>query len=96
MLTPLIYRICVESHLSPDWTAMPGVLAWATDDAAHDLPITSLLLEVSGQAQLLGILDEILSANLALLSVTLVGGTDAGGAAGVAPGHGRRPALSSL
>jgi hypothetical protein len=79
--SPQTYRLCVESHLSPEWLAMPGVVTLAAgyDDAGW--PTTSLLLEVADRAQMMGILSEMHDLNLNLLSMELVRDPDRRGCA---------------
>lgn len=69
---PQTYRLCVQSHLSQEWLAMPGVVTLTVGYDSTGWPITSLLLEVIDRAQLLGILGEMHDLNLALLSVEWV------------------------
>lgn len=69
---PQTYRVAVESHLSPEWLAMPGVVTLATGYDALGWPITSLMLEVVDRAHLMSILYEMHDLNLALLSLELV------------------------
>lgn len=70
--SPQTYRVSVESHLSPDWLAMPGVVTLTTGYDATGWPTTTLLLRVVDRAQMLGVLYEMHDLNLSLLSVELV------------------------
>lgn len=70
--TPQTYRVSVESHLSPDWLAMPGVVTLTTEYDSAGSPMTTLLLEVIDRAQMLGVLYEMHDLNLSLLSLELV------------------------
>ena len=67
-----MYRVRIRSHLSPDWSAMPGVvtLALGYDDQGH--PITTLLLEVADRSALMGILNEMHGVNLPLVAMEYV------------------------
>jgi hypothetical protein len=78
---PQTYRICVESHLSPDWLGMPGVVTMRAGYDAAGWPTTSLLLEVADRAQMFGILSEMHDLNLTLLSMELVRDPDRQGCA---------------
>lgn len=66
------YRVSVESHLSTDWLAMPGVVSLTTGYDAAGWPMTTFLLEVVDRGQMLGVLSEMHDLNLSLLSVELV------------------------
>ena len=71
-LTTQTYRVVVASHLSPDWSAMPGVVTLTTGHDAAGWPTTTLLLDVLDRAKMLGILYEMHDLNLDLLSIELV------------------------
>ena len=69
---PQTYRVCIASHLSPDWLAMPAIVNLTTGYDSAGRPITTLNLEVVDQSQFIGVLNEIHGINLSLLSVELV------------------------
>jgi len=69
---PQAYRVCIASHLSPDWLEMPGVVNLTTGYDSTGRPITTLNVEVVDQSQFIGVLNEIHGINLSLLSVELV------------------------
>jgi hypothetical protein len=73
---PQTYRVCIASHLSPDWLAMPSVVNLAIGYDSAGRPITTLHVEVVDQSQFMGVLNEMHGTNLSLLSVDLVRHSD--------------------
>ena len=69
---PQTYRVCIASHLSPDWLAMPSVVNLTIGHDSAGRPVTTLNVEVVDQSQFIGVLNEIHGINLSLLSVELV------------------------
>ena len=70
--TPQTYRVCIASHLSPDWLAMPSVVNLTIGYDSAGRPITTLNVEVVDQSQFIGVLNEMHGVNLSLLSVDLL------------------------
>jgi hypothetical protein len=71
-----LYSVCVASHLPGDCPTLRGVVALTPSCSANGLPTTTLLLRVDDRSQLLSILTELHEANLAILSLNLVRGTE--------------------
>lgn len=70
--SPHSYRVSVESHLSPDWLSLPYVVEVAVGYAEDGRPLTTLLLRVANQSDLIATLNELHGVGLPLLSVHLL------------------------
>jgi len=66
---PRSYRVSVESHLSPDWLSLPHVVEVAIGYDADGRPVTTLLLQITHQNDLIAMLNELHGVGLPLLSV---------------------------
>lgn len=64
-----MYTVCFSGLLAGDWPAPPCVAARVESRDPRGRPTTTLTLKISAQDQLMGILNQLNSLGLSLLSV---------------------------